>query len=213
MGESAISAFELFFSFYGLLLGLSVAALVGGFAQVLHERKRIRFGWLTPMLAVFVAVDITTFWNQAWVIFRGAPFNMALLVTGLVIAATFYIAASVVFPRVVAEGVETRIDLDEHFWAHRRLVFTCILIANLIVATLLLALAAVDPGFAAIARSPRLWIGLVLFVLCGATAAFAPWRRVVIGAMLLVLAYTLWGVARAAHALILAGGWSPGAGG
>ena len=37
-----MSAFEFFFSFYGLLLGLSVAELVGGFARVLHERERIR---------------------------------------------------------------------------------------------------------------------------------------------------------------------------
>ena len=49
-----MSAFEFFFSFYGLLLGLSVAELVGGFARVLHEKQRIRFGWLTPMLGIFV---------------------------------------------------------------------------------------------------------------------------------------------------------------
>lgn len=75
-----MSAFEFFFSFYGLLLGLSVAELVGGFARVLHQKARVRFGFLTPLLAVFVAVDIATFWNQAWSIFRFAPFNMALLV-------------------------------------------------------------------------------------------------------------------------------------
>lgn len=121
-----VSAFEFFFSFYGLLLGLSVAALVSGFAQVLHERERVRFGWLTPMLAAFVALDVATFWGQAWVIFRGAPFNLALLTAGLVIAATFYVAASVTFPRLTAEGVNDRIDLDEHFWRHRRLVFGCV---------------------------------------------------------------------------------------
>mgnify|MGYP006178249651 CR=1 FL=1 len=102
-----MSAFEFFFSFYGLLLGLSVAELVGGFARVLHEKQRIRFGWLTPMLALFVAIDIATFWNQAWVIFRGAPFNTFVLLISLAIAATFYVAASVTFPRVTAEGVET----------------------------------------------------------------------------------------------------------
>ena len=74
-----MSAFEFFFSFYGLLLGLSVAELVGGFSRVLHERQRVRFGWLTPLLAVFVALDLATFWNQAWRFFRGAPFNPALL--------------------------------------------------------------------------------------------------------------------------------------
>ena len=33
-----MSDFEFFFSFYGLLLGLSVAELTGGFARLLHER-------------------------------------------------------------------------------------------------------------------------------------------------------------------------------
>ncbi len=207
-----MSAFEFFFSFYGLLLGLSVAELVGGFARVLHERQRVRFGWLTPLLAVFVAVDLATFWNQAWVFFRGAPFNPALLLVGLVISATFYIAASITFPRVSAEGVETRIDLDDHFWAHRRVVFGCVLAANALVWALLGMLALVDPDWAAV-WSPRLVIGVGIFALGTATAAFAPGRRVVIAALLIVVAYTLWNVARAGAALMTSGGWSPVIGG
>lgn len=143
-----VSAFEFFFSFYGLLLGLSVAELVGGFARVLHEKQRIRFGWLTPMLALFVAIDIATFWNQAWVIFRGAPFNTFVLLISLAIAATFYVAASVTFPRVSTKGVGERLDLDDHFWSHRRLVFGCILAANLIVAVVVLGLAQLNSDFA-----------------------------------------------------------------
>lgn len=203
-----MSAFEFFFSFYGLLLGLSVAELVGGFARVLHERHRVRFGWLTPLLALFVAIDLVTFWNQAWVFFRGAPFNPVLLLVGLIIAATFYIAASVTFPRVSAEGVETRIDLDDHFWAHRRLVFGCVLAANAIVWLLLGALALADPDWAAV-WSTRLVIGVGIFAVSTAVAAFAPQRRVVIAALLVVLAYTLWNMTRAAHILLASGGWSP----
>lgn len=203
-----MSAFEFFFSFYGLLLGLSVAALVGGFTQVLHERQRVRFGWLTPLLAVFVALDVATFWTQAWVIFRGAPFNGALLILGLVIAATFYVAASITFPRVTAEGVETRIDLDDHFWAHRSLVFGCILAANALVGLLFALLMSLDPGFAALATT-RLWVGMTIFIAGTAIAAFAPWRRAVAGALVVVLLYSLWNVGRSAAALIAAGGWSP----
>jgi hypothetical protein len=204
-----MSAFEFFFSFYGLLLGLSVAELVGGFARVLHERHRIRFGWLTPLLAVFVAMDVATFWSQAWVIFRGAPFNLSLLFLGLVVAATFYVAASVTFPRVTAEGVSDRIDLDEHFWAHRRLVFTCVMAANTIVALVFTGLAVANAGFAELATAPRLWIGMAIFVVGAATAAFAPWRRVAVTALLAVLLYSAWNVARSAASLIAAGGWSP----
>ena len=207
-----MSAFEFFFSFYGLLLGLSVAELVGGFARVLHERHRVRFGWLTPLLALFVAIDLVTFWNQAWVFFRGAPFNPALLLVGLIIAATFYIAASVTFPRVSAEGVETKIDLDDHFWAHRRLVFGCVLAANAIVWLLLVALALADPDWAAV-WSTRLVIGVGIFAVSTAVAAFAPQRRVVIAALVVVLGYTLWNMTRAAHILVVSGGWSPATGG
>jgi hypothetical protein len=209
-----VSAFEFFFSFYGLLLGLSVAELVGGFSRVLHERHRVRFGWLTPLLAVFVALDLATFWNQAWRFFRGAPFNPALLLIGLVIAATFYVAASVTFPRVTAEGVETRIDLDDHFWAHRRVVFGCVLAANAMVWVLLglLALALADPAWAAF-WTPRVLIGVAVFAICTATAAFSPSRPVVVGALLIVLAYTLWNMVRAGAILIADGAWLPATGG
>jgi hypothetical protein len=206
-----VSAFEFFFSFYGLLLGLSVAELVGGFSRVLHERHRVRFGWLTPLLAVFVAADLATFWNQAWRFFRGAPFNPALLLIGLVIAATFYVAASVTFPRVTAEGVNTRIDLDEHFWAQRRVVFGCVLAANAMVWALLGLLALADPVWAAF-WTPRLLIGVGIFAVCTATAAFAPSRPVVIGALLIVLAYTLWNMVRAGAILIADGAWLPATG-
>lgn len=201
-----MSAFEFFFSFYGLLLGLSVAELVGGFSRVLHERQRVRFGWLTPLLALFVAMDVATFWSQAWVIFRGAPFNLALLFVGLVVAATFYIAASVTFPRVTAEGVEQKIDLDDHFWAHRRLIFSCILAANLIVVTIFISLMLADASFATMSK-PRLWIGFVVFSFGTAAAAFAP-RRFASCALILLVVYSLFNVARSAVVLIAAGGWS-----
>ncbi len=203
-----MSAFEFFFSFYGLLLGLSVAALVGGFAQMLHERQRVRFGWLTPMLAAFVALDVATFWNQAWVIFRGAPYNHALLIVGLLIAATFYIAASVTFPRLSAEGQDGRIDLDEHFWRYRRLVFGCIMTANLTVGVLFAVLMSVNEGFAALS-TVRLWVGFGIFFTTTATAAFAPWRPAVIGSLIVVLAYSLWTLSMSAAHLLSAGGWSP----
>jgi hypothetical protein len=130
------------------------------------------------------------------------------LFVGLVIAATFYVAASITFPRVTAEGVETRIDLDEHFWANRRVVFGCVLAANAMVWALLALLAFADPAWAAI-WSPRVIVGSCLFAVTTATAAFAPWRPVVIASLLLVLLYTLWNMVRAGSALIGAGVWSP----
>jgi hypothetical protein len=208
-----LSAFEFFFSFYGLLLGLSVAALVGGFAGVLHERHRVRFGWLTPMLATFVVLDVATFWTTAWVLYRPAPYNHALLILGLAVATTFYIAASATFPRLTAEGVENRIDLDEHFWAQRRLVLACVLIANLINGGLTAWLIVTSEGYAPLGSSPRFLIGMTVFILSTSLAAFAPWRRVAVGALIVVLAYTVFAVAESAVRLFSQGGWLPAVGG
>ncbi|HEX8470539.1 MAG TPA: hypothetical protein VF633_05455 [Brevundimonas sp.] len=200
-----MSAFEFFFSFYGLLLGLSVAELVGGFARVLHQRRAVRFGWLTPLLAVFVAIDIATFWNQAWFIFRFAPFNMALLVVGLAVAAVFYVAASVTFPQREAEASS---DLDDHFWAHRRTVFLCVLLANLIIMAVFFGVTAISGEMTTLKPGPIFWIGLCLFTGGTSLAAFAPSRKLVMTALIVLVAYHGFSVARSTHALIEGGGWS-----
>jgi hypothetical protein len=199
-----LSAFEFFFSFYGLLLGLCVAELVGGFARLLHDRSAIRFGVLTPLLAGFVASDIATFWNQAWVIFRFAPFNLALLTLGMVVASTFYIAATLTFPRVSRPGDH----LDAHFWANRRIVLLCVLAANWLVGGSFLVVASARGELAELNLGARFWIGLAFFSLATLTAALANGRRTVMAALALLAAYQIYSVGRAALALAASGGWS-----
>ncbi|MNT78173.1 hypothetical protein D3C72_2173830 [compost metagenome] len=87
-------------------------------------------------------------------------------------------------------------------------MFGCILAANLIVAVMVIILAQADAGFARIAKSVALWTGVAVFVVGTATAAFAPWRRVATGALIVVLLYSLWQMARSAAALAAAGGWT-----
>ena len=125
-----MSDFEFFFSFYGLLLGLSVAEVAGGIARTVHERKTTKVGWLTPLLAAFVCLDIASFWAMAWQEFRDLRFGYALLVLGMAIAMIYYISASLVFPRKLADWP----SLDDHFWANRRMVLGGVLLSNLIVA-------------------------------------------------------------------------------
>lgn len=202
-----MSAFEFFFSFYGLLLGLSVAELVGGFSRILHRRRAVVFGWLTPLLAIFVAVDIVTFWNQAWVIFRFAPYNMALLVVGLIVAAVFYVAASVTFPgREDVEGGSNH--LDDHFWTHRRTVFLCVLIANLMIVLVFFSNAALTGELTRSMQSPVFWVGLTIFIGGTSIGAFVKSRRIVVMALIVLVAYHGFNVTRSAHSLISSGGWS-----
>jgi hypothetical protein len=123
-----MSAFEFLFSFYGLLLGLSAAVLATGAARAFKHRKTRRVGWLTPMLAVFVALDIATFWDAAWVNYRQLPFSYGLLIGGLVDAVVYFIAAALVFP----DETDPEAPMDEHFWAHKRAALCLLILANLI---------------------------------------------------------------------------------
>ncbi len=123
-----MSAFEFFFSFYGLVLGLSVAAIATGIAIAIQNRQRVRIGWLTPLLAVFVLLDIASFWDAAWNTFRDAPFSYGLLIAGLAIALVYFLAASLVFPYEIKDDI----SLDNHFWENKRLVLLLTTAANML---------------------------------------------------------------------------------
>ena len=125
-----MSAFEFFFSFYGLLLGLSVAVIATGLASAIQHRHKIRIGWLTPLLAIFVALDVASFWDFAWTMFRDVPFSYGLLVASLIVAIVYFVAASLVFPHQIEDGM----SLDEHFWANRKVVLLLSVAANVLAA-------------------------------------------------------------------------------
>ncbi len=123
-----MGAFEFFFSFYGLLLGLSVAVIATGVATAVAQRKRIRIGWLTPLLALFVGLDIASFWDAAWTNFRHLPFSYGLLVAGLLVALVYFVAASLVFPHQIEDGQ----SLDDYFWANKTIVLVLLIVANML---------------------------------------------------------------------------------
>ena len=178
-----MSDFEFFFSFYGLILGLSVAEIASGIARTVHERGEVRVGWLTPMLAVFVSLDVAGFWVVAWQDWRGAQFNFALLTAGMVMAMTYYVAAAVIFPRDFTAWP----SLDEHFWARRRVVFGAILATNLMaVAGTVWAWNVADRTY----PFPMNWISWSYFLLVIA-ALLLPRGRAMYGVLALLILYFL----------------------
>lgn len=64
-----MTAFELIFSLFSLLIGLAIAEVLGGFARSVRARRStrpVRIGWLTPLLGLFVILDLLTFWTIAY---------------------------------------------------------------------------------------------------------------------------------------------------
>ena len=124
-----MAPFSIFVSLYGLLLGLSVAVVVAGFARLLKARPRVRPGWLITLLGIFIMLDITSFWNGAWRAREWMVPEYGHLFLGMVVISVYYLAASMVFP----EKGEKPADFDAHYFENRRAILLAIGFCNLAV--------------------------------------------------------------------------------
>lgn len=129
-----MTVFEFIFSLYSLLFGLALAQVFGGFGNTLQERHKLKVGWLTPLLGLFVILDLTSFWEIAWQL-RDTIQRPALLVliAGVLLAGIYYLAARLVFPRSFAEWP----DFDDFYFRHKKWVLGGILFCNIVAAVVL----------------------------------------------------------------------------
>ncbi|MEG3180354.1 hypothetical protein [Sphingomonas sp. LT1P40] len=123
-----MSEFEFFFSFYGLLLGLTVVEVATKMADAVGARKRIAMGLLTPALAIFVLFDITSFWLWAWAAREWVTVSWGVMFGALALAVSYFLAAALIFPRQADEWA----SLDDHYWRHKRIVLGGVIFANVV---------------------------------------------------------------------------------
>jgi len=132
-----MSGFEFFFGFFGLILGLSVVEVITGFGKVLRRREAIRLGWVTPLLALFVLLDVASFWSVSWTRMQDVEPGYLLLLVGMAIAGIYYLASSLVFP----DDLDTWPSLDEFYDRHKRWVIGGVWTAKTLSHTALLGVA------------------------------------------------------------------------
>lgn len=132
-----MTVFEYVFSLYSLLFGLALAQVFAGFGNTLQERHKLKVGWLTPLLGLFVIVDLTSFWEIGWELkgMSGRPYFLYLL-AGVLLAGIYYLAARLVFPRNFAEWP----DFDDYYFRHKKWVIGGILLCNVVAAAVLTAI-------------------------------------------------------------------------
>jgi hypothetical protein len=193
--------FEFVFSLFGLLLGFSLIEVLDGLAKVIEAQLRsakvgaqgfgappgaapFRAGWLTPLLGLFVMLDVISFWGSAWVARGELSYTGPVVIGGLVFAGSYYVAAHLVFPTEQADWA----DLDAHYFRVRRAVFGALIALSLFQAAYLLTV----PGVAEAMTSPIvLASALTLYALLAAGILVRGKRASLVVLALLSLRYVL----------------------
>ncbi len=124
-----MSPFELVFAVFGLLLGLAIAEVLGGFSRAVRLKRGmrpVRIGWLTPLLGLLVMADLTSFWLVAWDARAQIDANYATLAGVLAMVGIYYLAATLIFP----DRPEEWPDFDDWYDRHNGFVVGGLLAAN-----------------------------------------------------------------------------------
>ena len=87
-----MSASDAFITFYTLLLGLGVAALLTGFARVLRRKRLREIGMIGLLLCVLIVFEFLSGWAGALRTFRNVDADIASLVLPFGTGACYFMA-------------------------------------------------------------------------------------------------------------------------
>ncbi|QNE32270.1 hypothetical protein F1C10_10140 [Sphingomonas sp. NBWT7] len=119
-----MTAFEALFAFYGLLLGLAIAAVVSGFGEQWRRRHLRPIGWLAPLLGAYVLLAATRQWQNFYAARDALTMTPATLFTCLAMALPYTFVAQVMFPA----ADDAVVDGDTHYLADRRILLGVLMV-------------------------------------------------------------------------------------
>ena len=109
-----MSDFEYVVAFYALLLGLAVANVAIGFADMWRERERRRIGWCPPLLAATVLLAAMNTWLTNWVTHQAVRVDAWQMIAALGICLPYVFVSRAMTP---PDGVQ--VPLEDHYLKSR----------------------------------------------------------------------------------------------
>ena len=122
-----MSAFEFFFTFYGLIMGLAVANAAGGFGAMWRDRHDLRVGWCVPLLCAQILLSSVAVWLAAWSGAEAQVINQIELLGALGVTVPYVFISVAMFPRDA--GKQT--SLDDHYLSHSRSLIGALMVSRL----------------------------------------------------------------------------------
>ena len=154
VADGPMTSFDLIFEMFALLLGLSIAELLGGLARSWQIRKgaivtgatAIRIGWLVPLLALLLLIEQSRFWVLAFAVREYLTFNQITLLAILVIVGGYFAISTFVFPDQPRDWPV----FDAYFQHSKRTVVGGLILVNLTTLLFAIVLAARGAPIAAL---------------------------------------------------------------
>lgn len=174
--------FEFFFALLSVLLGLALTQLAGGMASALKLRQAMHIGWLSPLTALVICLDIASFWPALWGVRPLVKIDMPHILTGIGFCLGYYMAASFTFP----DDLKQTEDLDAWFFANRPFALG----GTLALSTGFFLLVDGTRRFPEMAAGDALWSmrGWIVYGALMIVALFAKDKRICIAALATVIA-------------------------
>ena len=114
-----VGPFDYLFSFYGLLLGIAVANVAIGFADMWRDCEKISVGTCPPLVASSVLLGGMNVWLQMWYSRPYITVNGIQMLTAAAVSLPYVFVSRAIFPGM--ENEEER-SLEEHYLRHRKLI-------------------------------------------------------------------------------------------
>src|SRR5690348_17125064 len=110
--------FDYLFSFYGLLLGIAVANVAIGFADMWRDFDKIKVGTCPPLVASSVLLGGMNIWLEMWHSRPYVSVDGSQMIVAAAISLPYVFVSRAIFPGA-EEDVE--LSLEDHYLRHRKL--------------------------------------------------------------------------------------------
>jgi hypothetical protein len=130
-----VTGFDLIVRLFALVLGFSIAEVLGGFARTVRFRLGLmpfpaegaRIGWLVPLLGLLVVMDQMSFWLAFYILQAQIPLDFLAMLAVLFLIGGFYVVSGLVFPA----HPERWPDFDAYYFRVKTAVLGGLLAVNL----------------------------------------------------------------------------------
>jgi hypothetical protein len=113
-----VGPFDYLFSFYGLLLGIAVANVAIGFADMWRDWEKIAVGTCPPLVASSVLLGGMNIWLEMWHTRPYVTVNGPQMLVAAAISLPYVFVSRAIFPG----AEEQEHSLEDHYLKHRILI-------------------------------------------------------------------------------------------